>query len=208
MRRQERLWERDRWLWLETQRQRCLFAWWGGSDGLSLINISCVRVGRLLFILEKMTLVGTQSDFHVPLFWNCGLRPALEIGNSWGPNLCVVLPPAVLTSAGCQSSSSVKGVSRVGGWPRTSDSIMLWLGKLLLVTSQNSSEVFFQWAPEETLNSFIYSFNKSVSDIILGTGHLAVNKTCKSQVANTRPEGRIRPSTLFYPAWHLVSTRQ
>ena len=25
-------------------------------------------------------------------------------------------------------------------------------------------------------------------------------------MANTRPVGRIRPSTLFYPAWHLVST--
>lgn len=38
------------------------------SDGLVLINISCVRVDRLLFILGKITLVGTQSDFHVPLF--------------------------------------------------------------------------------------------------------------------------------------------
>ena len=27
-----------------------------------------------------------------------------------------------------------------------------------------------------------------------------------AQVANTRPVGGIRPSTLFYPAWHLVST--
>ena len=27
-----------------------------------------------------------------------------------------------------------------------------------------------------------------------------------SQVANTRSTGRIQPSTLFYPAWHLVST--
>lgn len=40
----------------------------GGSDGLALINISCERVDRLLFILEKTTLVGTQSGFHVPLF--------------------------------------------------------------------------------------------------------------------------------------------
>ena len=30
----------------------------------------------------------------------------------------------------------------------------------------------------------------------------------RTQVANTRPIGRIQPSTLFYPARHLVSTRQ
>ena len=29
-----------------------------------------------------------------------------------------------------------------------------------------------------------------------------------AQVANTRPTGHIRPSTLFYLAWHLVSTQQ
>ena len=30
----------------------------------------------------------------------------------------------------------------------------------------------------------------------------------RAQVANTRPAGRIRPSTLFYLAQHLLSTRQ
>ena len=30
----------------------------------------------------------------------------------------------------------------------------------------------------------------------------------KAQVANTRPTGRIRPSTLFYPARHLISTQR
>ena len=29
-----------------------------------------------------------------------------------------------------------------------------------------------------------------------------------AQVADTRPEGRIRPSTLFYLALHLVTTRR
>ena len=28
----------------------------------------------------------------------------------------------------------------------------------------------------------------------------------RAQVANTRPVGQIRPSSLFYPPWHLVST--
>ena len=35
-----------------------------------------------------------------------------------------------------------------------------------------------------------------------------VFRPIKAQVANTRPMGRIQPSILFYPAWHLVSTQQ
>ena len=32
--------------------------------------------------------------------------------------------------------------------------------------------------------------------------------TYRTQVANIRPTGWIRPTALFYPAWHLVSTRR
>ena len=32
-------------------------------------------------------------------------------------------------------------------------------------------------------------------------------KNFKTQVANSRPAGRIRSSTLLYPSWHLVSTQ-
>ena len=46
---------------------------------------------------------------------------------------------------------------------------------------------------------------KEVSEVMKGKD-LHPRLPYRAQVVNTRPMGRIRPSTLFYLAWHLVST--
>ena len=48
--------------------------------------------------------------------------------------------------------------------------------------------------------------NYMLEIIYLQSDSSYIRKSSTSQVANRRPAGRIQPSTLFYPARHLVST--
>ena len=52
----------------------------------------------------------------------------------------------------------------------------------------------------------LQEFLKHASPDYLATGTDLFS--LRAQVANTRPEGRIPPSILFYPAQHLVSTQR